>query len=117
MITYGGSQQVAFYIMTKERFYSMLSMIDRDYCTRFSIFTVDTVDELDKLPRIGTKGQDNLRNVDDCCAGSRATVTETSERYVLNGNQNKWIKITSPSGGGGGSESWATEEDIDKMFP
>ena len=94
----------------------MLSMIDRDYCTRYSIFTVDTVDELDKLPRIGTKGQDNLRNVDDCCAGSRAIVTETSERYILNGNLNKWLKVAS-SGGGGGSESWATKEDIDKMFP
>lgn len=95
----------------------MLSMIDRDYCTRYSVFTVDTVDELDKLPRIATKGQDNLRNVDDCCAGSRAVVTETSERYILNGNQNKWVKVVSSGGGGGGSESWATKEDIDKMFP
>ena len=95
----------------------MLSMIERNYGTRYSMFVVDTVDELDKLPRIGTKGQDNLRNVDDCCAGSRATVTETSERYVLNGNQNKWIKVTFSGGGGGGSEGWATEEDIDKMFP
>ena len=94
----------------------MLSMIERNYSTRYSVFVVDTVDELDKLPRIATKGQENLRNVDDCCAGSRAFVSETSERYILNGNQNKWIKVASSSGGGG-SESWATEEDIDKMFP
>ena len=44
-------------------------------------------------------------------------IIKIQRRYILNGEQNKWIKITSSSGGGGGgSESWATEEDIDKMF-
>lgn len=81
-------------------------------------FVVDTVAELDKLPTTNTKGKDNLANVSSCAVGSRAIVTETSDRYILNGEQNKWIKAKSSSGGGGGgsSESWATEEDIDKMF-
>lgn len=101
----------------KGRFYSMVKMISRDYTTGYSVFAVDTVAELDKLPTTTDKGKDHLHTIPSCSVGSRAIVTETSGRYILNGEQNKWIKITSSSGGsGGGSESWATEEDIDKMF-
>lgn len=95
----------------------MINMISKDYTTGYGVFSVDTVAELDKLPTTTDKGQDNLHTVNPCCIGSRAIVTETGDKYILNGNQNKWIKSTSSgSGGGGGSESWATEEDIDKMF-
>lgn len=96
----------------------MTKLISRDYNTGYSVFAVDTVAELDKLPTTTTKGQDHLNTVPFCCTGSRAIVTETSERYILNGNQNKWIKFTASSSGGGGgsSENWGTEEDIDKMF-
>ena len=95
----------------------MVKMISRDYTTGYSVFAVDTEAELDKLPTTTDKGKDHLYTIPSCSVGSRAIVTETSGRYILNGEQNKWIKITSSSsGGGGGSENWATEEDIDKMF-
>lgn len=95
----------------------MVKMISRDYNTGYSVFAVDTEAELDKLPTTTDKGKDHLCTIPSCSVGSRVIVTETAGRYILNGEQNKWIKITSSSGGGGGgSESWATEEDIDKMF-
>ena len=95
----------------------MVKMISRDYTTGYSVFAVDTAADLDKLPTTTDKGKDHLHTISCCSVGSRAIVTETGDKYILNGNQNKWVKITSSgSGGGGGSESWATEEDIDKMF-
>lgn len=95
----------------------MIKMINRDFTTGFSIFTVDTVAELDKLPNITNKGQDHLHTVPYCCIGSRAFVTSTSENYVLNGDQNKWLKTTGSSGGSGGSDyDIATDEEIRKIF-
>ena len=95
----------------------MLTTLYRDYTTGFSTFSVDTVAEIDKLPTVTGKGQDNLHTVYSCCAGSRAVVTSTSETYILNGDQNKWIKTISSGGSGGsGFDNWATNEDIDKMF-
>ena len=93
----------------------MVKLLERNYSTGFSVFAVDTVAEIKNLPTTTTKGKEHLEPVGTCCVGSRAVVTETSERYVLNGNQNKWIKFIASSSGGG-SENWATEEDIDKMF-
>lgn len=82
----------------------MVKLISRDYNTRYSVFAVDTTAELDKLPTNSKKGKDDLSTI-TCCIGSRAIVTETSERYILNGNQNKWIKFTASSSGGGGGGS------------
>ena len=52
--------------------------------------------------------------------GSTVVITETSDRYILNGNTNKWIKISSSSGGGGGEfpEDYeiADKNDIDNLF-
>lgn len=95
----------------------MVEIISRDYTTGYSVFAVDTVAELDKLPTITNKGRDSLHTVNSCCVGSRAIVTETSDTYILNGNQNKWIKMTLSSGDGGSENySIATTEDIDSLF-
>ena len=45
--------------------------------------------EIDKLPTVRSRGKDNLAAI-SCISGSRAIVTETSERYILTG-QNEWI--------------------------
>ena len=79
-------------------------------------FVVDTVAELDKLPTINTRGKDNLSTVSSCAVGSRAVVTETSDRYILNGEQNKWIKDTNTGGGGGVSYITADPTDIENLF-
>lgn len=98
----------------------MVKLISRDYNTGYSIFAVDTVAELDKLPTTSTKGKDELYTISNCCTGSRAVVTETSDRYILNGNQNKWLKVSKSSGGGGGDlpSDWefVDTSDIDNLF-
>ena len=77
----------------------MINMISRDYTTGYSVFAVDTVAELDKLPTTTDKGKDHLHTIPSCSVGSYVIVTETSDIYILNGNQDKWIKSTSSSGG------------------
>ena len=67
----------------------MINIISKNYSTNYCVFAVDTVAELDKLPTVTSRGKDNLAAI-SCISGSRAIVTETSERYILNG-QNKWI--------------------------
>lgn len=80
----------------------MLNIKSVEYEYKIYHFVVDKVSELDFLPKIGVKGQNNLSSVLSCNVGSTAFVTETSDSYVLNGEQNKWIKMTASSGGGGG---------------
>lgn len=96
----------------------MLNIIKIEHESNTCHFAVDTVAELDLLPKINTKGQSILSTVPCCSVGSTAVVTGTSERYILNGEQNKWIKITSSGSGGGGGEDYdfADESDIDNMF-
>lgn len=96
----------------------MVNILNKNYQTGVTCFVCDKAEELDKLPKIGVRGKDNLISVDSCAMGSTVVITETSDRYILNGNTNKWIKLSSGSSGGGGGESGelATNEDIDKMF-
>lgn len=96
----------------------MLNINRIEYESNTCHFTVDTVAELDLLPKINTRGQGVLNTIPCCSVGSTAVVTETSERYILNGEQNKWLKITSSGGGGGGGEDYdfADESDIDNLF-
>ena len=69
----------------------MINIISKNYNTNYCVFAVDSVSELDKLPTVTSRGKDNLATISSCTAGSRAIVTETSDRYILNGTQNKWI--------------------------
>lgn len=94
----------------------MIEMISRNYTTGYSVFVVDTIAELNKLPNVTEKGQDNLATIGSCSIGSRAVVTETSDRYILNGEQNKWIKDTNTGGGGGASYITADPTDIENLF-
>lgn len=93
----------------------MVKQISRDYNTGYSVFAVDTVDEINDLPTTTTKGNGNLEPIGTCCVGSRAIVTETSDIYILNGNKNKWIKVSTSSGGGGGEGyEFATDDEVRK---
>lgn len=95
----------------------MISITKIEYETNVCHFAVDTVNELDLLPKFNTAGQGILNTISSCSIGSMAIVTSTSDRYILNGEQNKWIKLTSSGGGGGGEDyDFATEGDIDDLF-
>ena len=88
----------------------MINIISKNYNTNYCVFAVDSVSELDKLPTVTSRGKDNLATVSSCTAGSRAIVTETSDRYILNGTQNKWILDKNSSWST--SVSVASNEDI-----
>lgn len=72
----------------------MVGMISKDYTTGYCVFVVDTASELDKLPTMTSSGKDDLRFLSSCSFGSHAIVTETYDIYILNGNENKWIKVS-----------------------
>ncbi len=104
----------------------MVNVIECKYETNFYRFAVDTVAELDLLPKINTKGKDILNTIGSCAVGSTAIVTENSDEYILNGEQNKWIKRVVSSGGGSGDSSGggtspetydiATDDEIRNIF-
>ena len=91
----------------------MITIISKNYNTNYCVFSVDSVSELDKLPTVTSRGKDNLATISSCTAGSRAIVTETSDRYILNGKQNKWILDKNSSWST--SVSVASNEDILNM--
>ena len=91
----------------------MITIISKNYNTNYCVFAVDSVSELDKLPTVTSRGKDNLVTISSCTAGSRAIVTETSDRYILNGTQNKWILDKNSSWST--SVSVASNEDILNM--
>lgn len=91
----------------------MINIISKNYNTNYCVFAVDSVSELDKLPTVTSRGKDNLATISSCTAGSRAIVTETSDRYILNGIQNKWIMDKNSSWST--SVSVASNEDILNM--
>ena len=91
----------------------MITIISKNYNTNYCVFAVDSVSELDKLPTVTSRGKDNLATISSCNAGSRAIVTETSDRYILNGTQNKWILDKNSSWST--SVSVASNEDILNM--
>lgn len=87
----------------------MISLIIKNYNTNYCVFAVDTVPELDKLPTTAKNGKENLDYMFPCIVGSRAIVTETSERYILDG-QNKWVLDKNASWST--NFDFATSEDI-----
>lgn len=87
----------------------MISLISKNYNTNYCVFAVDTVPELDKLPTTTKNGKENLAYMFPCIVGSRAIVTETSERYILDG-QNKWVLDKNASWST--NLDFATSEDI-----
>ena len=91
----------------------MITIISKNYNTNYCVFAVDYVEELDKLPTTTSRGKDNLAYISSCTVGSRAVVTETSDRYTLNGTQNKWILEKSQVGGT--TIDIATSEDINSI--
>ena len=91
----------------------MINIISKNYNTNYCVFAVDSVSELDKLPTTTNRGKDNLATISSCTAGSRAIVTETSDRYILNVTQNKWILDKNSSWST--SVSVASNEDILNM--
>ena len=91
----------------------MINIISKNYNTNYCVFAVDSVSELDKLPTVTNRGKDNLATISSCTAGSRAIVTETSNRYILNGTQNKWILDKNSSWGA--NMDIATSEDINNI--
>lgn len=97
----------------------MVNILDKNYQTGVTRFVCDTEAELEDLPKIGVAGKHNLRSVNSCEMGSTVIVTETSNRYILNGDKNAWIKISSSSGGGGElpkDYEIADKDDIDNLF-
>lgn len=101
------------------------SLKDLDPKTRVAFFYLDTDTQadVDRLPDLFSPGKENLSTVNGCAMGSVAfVINEDTYYYQLNG-QNEWIKKKRFSGGGGGGDvdpedyEWATEQDIDKMFP
>lgn len=97
----------------------MLSLVKIDYETNVCRFSVDEVSEIDMLPKTTTAGQGILSTISSCRPGSMAIVTSTSQRYILNGTKDEWIKFTGSSGSGGGNGGdydFADEEDIDDIF-
>lgn len=87
----------------------MISLISKNYNTNYCVFAVDTVPELDKLPTATKNGKENLAYMFPCIVGSRAIVTETSERYILDG-RNKWVLDKNASWST--NLDFATSEDI-----
>ena len=85
----------------------MIGLIHRDYTTGYSVFAVDTVAELADLPTTSKGGVGELKNT-YCKNGSRAIVTATSDRYILNGADEWVIDVTAS----GGNYAVATSEDI-----
>ena len=85
----------------------MIGLIHRDYTTGYSVFAVDTVAELTDLPTTSKGGVGELKNT-YCKIGSRAIVTATSDRYILNGSDEWAIDVTAS----GGNYAVATSEDI-----
>ena len=97
----------------------MLNIKSVEYEYKIYHFVVDKAAELNLLPRIGVKGQNSLSSILSCNLGSTAFVTETSDSYVLNGEQNKWIKMSNSSGGGGDLPSGyevASDSEVENMF-
>ena len=91
----------------------MIGLIHRDYTTGYSVFAVDTVAELADLPTTSKGGVGELKNT-YCKIGSRAIVTSTSDRYILNGSD-EWV-IDKNAGGGSGSDIvFATNEEINSL--
>ena len=88
----------------------MIGMIHRDYTTGYSVFAVDTVAELSNLPTTSKGGVGELKNT-YCKIGSRAIVTSTSDRYILNGSD-EWVIDKNAGGGGSGDYVVATSDDI-----
>lgn len=97
----------------------MLSLVKIDYETNVCRFSVDEVSEIDMLPKTTTAGQGILSTISSCRPGSMAVVTSTSEKYILNGKKDEWVKFAnSSSSGGGSSSSWelVDKADIDSLF-
>lgn len=97
----------------------MLSLVKIDYETNVCRFSVDEVSEIDMLPKTTTAGQGILSTIPSCRPGSMAIVTSTSEKYILNGKKDEWVKFAnSSSSGGGSSSSWelVDKADIDSLF-
>ena len=97
----------------------MLSLVKIDYETNVCRFSVDEVSEIDMLPKTTTAGQGILSTISSCRPGSMAIVTSTSEKYILNGKKDEWVKFAiSSSSGGGSSSSWelVDKADIDSLF-
>ena len=97
----------------------MLSLVKIDYETNVCRFSVDEVSEIDMLPKTATAGQGVLSTVSSCRPGSMAIVTSTSQKYILNGKKDEWVKLTGAGGSGGGSGEdydFADEGDIDNIF-
>lgn len=90
----------------------MINIISRNYSTNYCVFVVDSVAELDKLPTTNKNGGDHLAYIPFCISGSRAIVTETSERYILTG-QNEWVLDKNASWST--SLNFATSEDINSI--
>ena len=90
----------------------MIGLIHRDYTTGYSVFAVDTVAELTDLPTTSKGGVGELKNT-YCKIGSRAIVTATSDRYILNGSD-EWV-IDKNAGGGGSDIVFATNEEINSL--
>ena len=85
----------------------MIGLIHRDYTTGYSVFAVDAVAELADLPTTSKGGVGELKNT-YCKIGSRAIVTSTSDRYILNGSDEWVIDVTASDG----NYAVATSEDI-----
>lgn len=90
----------------------MINIISKNYSTNYCVFAVDTVAELDKLPTTNKNGGNHLAYIPFCISGSRAIVTETSERYILTG-QNEWVLDKNASWST--SLDFATSEDINAI--
>ena len=105
----------------------MVSILESEYTTHFYRFSIDSDSDLELLPKYGVRGKEILNTVSSCCPGSIARCTDGSV-YVLNGDLNKWVKLSSNNGGNTGGNSgdgdndpfndheFATKDDMDNIF-
>lgn len=99
----------------------MAAWLNRINNERVGWFYIDTSADVVLLPNMKMSGKESLSTVNGCNMGSIAEIISEDESgyyFQLDGNNN-WIKKKKSGGGGVDPEDydWATEGDIDKLFP
>ena len=86
-----------------------------DYNTRFATFSIDKESDVDMLPKMNSPGKGDLSPIGFISPGSKAIGTN-GVNYILNGDQDMWVKYNPSSGGNGLDYKIATDDDINSLF-
>lgn len=98
----------------------MVKVMTVNYNTKHYVFSIDTISDIGILPKYGISGKQGMSTISTVNPGSVAKRTN-GDIYILNGDQNEWIKASSGNTGGDTGSlpddlEYATNDDIDKMF-